>query len=142
MKSYSNNIVLFFWFVFFKQGGGAYEYKRQYYYQYWKDEIFILFHVQDNNVNSCAYVGYHLVSLKWRSHHYWRRAARFTPIFGAHAGPLSREGSLSCHTCYETGPWFVRSHPKNHPILSPPTTHKGMWRTHCNQDPQRTKKEI
>jgi hypothetical protein len=36
---------------------------------------------------------------------------------------LSREGSLSCHTCCDTGPQFFRSHPKDRPIQSPLTTH-------------------
>jgi hypothetical protein len=32
------------------------------------------------------------------------------------SGPLSREGSLSCHTYCDTGPRFIRSHPKDrHP---------------------------
>jgi hypothetical protein len=39
---------------------------------------------------------------------------------------LNREGSLSCHTCYDTGPLFSRSDPKDRPIQSPLTTHK-MW---------------
>jgi hypothetical protein len=31
-------------------------------------------------------------------------------------GPLSTEGSLSCHTFCDTGPRFIRSHPKDqHP---------------------------
>jgi hypothetical protein len=51
------------------------------------------------------------------------------------SGPLSREGSLSCHTCCDTGPWFFRSHPKVRPILSPFTTHKGMWRIYSYPDP-------
>jgi hypothetical protein len=37
-----------------------------------------------------------------------------------------REGSLSCHTCCDTGPRFFRSHPKDRHILSPLTTHQGM----------------
>jgi hypothetical protein len=45
------------------------------------------------------------------------------PVTGLHilayarrSGPLSREGSLSCHTYCDTGPWFIRSHPKDlHP---------------------------
>jgi hypothetical protein len=41
-------------------------------------------------------------------------------------GPLSREGSLSCHTCCDTGPQFFRSHPKVHPIQSPLATRMGM----------------
>jgi hypothetical protein len=41
------------------------------------------------------------------------------------SGPLSREGSLSCHICCDTGPRFFRSHPKDRPIQSPLTTHKG-----------------
>jgi hypothetical protein len=47
------------------------------------------------------------------------------------SGPLSRERSLSCHTCYDTG----RSHPKDRPIQSPLTTHEGMWRLYSNPDP-------
>jgi hypothetical protein len=37
---------------------------------------------------------------------------------------LSREGSLSCHTCCDTGPRFFWSHPKDldRPIQSPLTT--------------------
>ena len=34
--------------------------------------------------------------------------------------PLSREGSLSCHACCDTGPRFLRSHPKGRPSLVPP----------------------
>ena len=41
-----------------------------------------------------------------------------------HSGPLSREGSLSCHTCCDTGPRFFRSHSKDRSVLSPPTTRK------------------
>jgi hypothetical protein len=49
--------------------------------------------------------------------------------------PLSRKDSLSCHTCCDTGPQFFRSHPKERPIQSPLTTHKGMWRIYSNPDP-------
>jgi hypothetical protein len=48
---------------------------------------------------------------------------------------FSREGSLSCQTCCDTGPWFFRSHPKDRPISSPFTTHEGMWRIYSNPDP-------
>jgi hypothetical protein len=37
-----------------------------------------------------------------------------------------KEGSLSCHTCCDTGPQFFQSHPNNHPIQSPLTARKGM----------------
>jgi hypothetical protein len=50
-------------------------------------------------------------------------------------GPLNRDGSLSCHTCCDTGPRFFRSHPKDRPIQSPLTTHKGMWRIYSNPVP-------
>jgi hypothetical protein len=33
--------------------------------------------------------------------------------------PLSREGSLSCHTCCDMGPRFFRSHPKDVPFSRP-----------------------
>jgi hypothetical protein len=42
------------------------------------------------------------------------------------SGPLSREGSLPCHTCCDTGPRFLRSHPKEWGIQSLLTTHEGM----------------
>jgi hypothetical protein len=41
--------------------------------------------------------------------------------------PLSREGSLSCHTCCDTGPRFFLFHPKDRPIQSPLTTHEDGW---------------
>jgi hypothetical protein len=39
---------------------------------------------------------------------------------------FQRKGSLSCHICCDTGPRFFRFHPKDRPIHSPLTTHKGM----------------
>jgi hypothetical protein len=33
-------------------------------------------------------------------------------VYARRSGPLSREGSLSCHTYCDTGPRFIRSHPK------------------------------
>jgi hypothetical protein len=38
--------------------------------------------------------------------------------------PLSREGSLSCHTCCDTGPQPFRSHSKDRPIQLPLMTRK------------------
>jgi hypothetical protein len=73
------------------------------------------------------------VSLVWRRHHYRWRAAKFSSA--RCSGPLSREGSLSCHTCCDTGPRFFRLHPKDRPIQSPLTTYKGVWRTYSNADP-------
>jgi hypothetical protein len=52
-------------------------------------------------------------------------------------GSLSRDGSLSCHTCCDMGPQFFRSYPKDCPIQSSPTTHNGMWRTYSIPDPHR-----
>jgi hypothetical protein len=52
------------------------------------------------------------------------------------SGPLSREGSLSCYTCCDTGLQFFRSHPKDRPIQSPLTTHEGVWRIYSNPDPR------
>ena len=40
--------------------------------------------------------------------------------------PMNREGSLSCHTCCDTGPRFFRSYPKDCPIQLPFTTRKGV----------------
>jgi hypothetical protein len=44
-------------------------------------------------------------------------------------------GSLSCHTCCDTGPRFFRSHPKDCTIQSPFTTRMGMRRTYSNPGP-------
>jgi hypothetical protein len=41
-------------------------------------------------------------------------------------------GTLSCYTCCDTGPRFSWSHPKDRPIQSRFTTHKGMWRIYSN----------
>jgi hypothetical protein len=38
---------------------------------------------------------------------------------GLHSGPLSREGSLSCHTCCEMELRFYQSHSKSWPIFLP-----------------------
>jgi hypothetical protein len=56
------------------------------------------------------------------------------PILGLCSGPLSKEGSLSCHTCCDRRPRFIRSHPKDQPIQSPLTTHEEMWRIYSNPD--------
>jgi hypothetical protein len=46
--------------------------------------------------------------------------------YARRSGPLSREGSLSCHTYCDTGPRFKRSHPKERHLcptvgFEPPT---------------------
>jgi hypothetical protein len=60
--------------------------------------------------------------------------------YARRSGPLSREGSLSCHTYCDTGPRFIRSHPKDrHPRptlgFEPPTQGSSglcAWRSnHC-----------
>jgi hypothetical protein len=58
------------------------------------------------------------------------------------SGPLSRQESLSCHTCCDMGPWFFRSLPKNRPIHSPLMTHNGMWRIYSNPDPHGSALEL
>jgi hypothetical protein len=37
-------------------------------------------------------------------------------IYARRSGPLIRDGSLSCHSCFDTGLRFSRSHPKDRPI--------------------------
>jgi hypothetical protein len=44
------------------------------------------------------------------------------------------------HTCCDTGPRFLWSHPKDRPIQSPLTIHEGMWRIYSNPDPHGVKK--
>ena len=73
-------------------------------------------------------------SLIWRRHHCRWRAAKFRPMLGAQ-GLWEGRGSLSCHTCCDTGPRFFQFHPKDRPIQSLLTTHEGMWRIYSNPDP-------
>jgi hypothetical protein len=49
------------------------------------------------------YVPLKNISLIWRRHHYRWRTAKFRPILGAQ-GLWAGGGSLSCHTCCDTGP--------------------------------------
>jgi hypothetical protein len=58
-------------------------------------------------------------------HHYRWQGCKFL-AYARRSGPLSREGSLSCHTYCDTGPRFIRSDPKDwHPRptvgFEPPT---------------------
>ena len=69
--------------------------------------------------------------MNWRRHHYRWRAAKFRPMLGAQGLWAGR----SCHTCCDMEPWFIWSHPKERPIQSPFTTHKGIWRVYSNRDP-------
>ena len=44
--------------------------------------------------------------------------------------PLSREGSLSCRTCFDTGPRFTHSHPKECVVKSTFTTRNSLVEIH------------
>jgi hypothetical protein len=46
---------------------------------------------------------------------YRRRAAKFKPMLGAHDLWAERDLYRATHVCYDTGPRFFRSHPKNRP---------------------------
>ena len=47
--------------------------------------------------------------------------------FGSAPMTLKQGGSLSCHTCCDTGPRCLWSHPKDYPNKSPFTTSTGYW---------------
>jgi hypothetical protein len=64
-----------------------------------------------------------------RSRIFHLRAAKFR------RRAFEQGGTLSCHTCCDTGPRFFQSHPKDCPIQLPLPTHKGMWRIYSNPDP-------
>ena len=46
--------------------------------------------------------------------------------------PLSRKGFLSCQTCYDTGPRFLRLHPKDRPNLAAFYKKQGVPMIHSN----------
>jgi hypothetical protein len=48
--------------------------------------------------------------------------------------PSSRDGSLSCHICSDTGPLSFWFYTKDRQFQWPLSTNKGMWRTHSNPD--------
>ena len=53
------------------------------------------------------------------------RAAKFRPLLGAYGLWAGR--SLLCLCCCDTGPRFLRPHPRHRPIKSPSTTSTGQW---------------
>ena len=57
--------------------------------------------------------------------------------YARHSGPLSREGSLSCHSCYDTGPRSIPSHPKDHEHSKRNSLRftRCVWREIMNSDP-------
>ena len=55
------------------------------------------------------------------------RAAKLRPMFGVFSWPLSREESLSCHICCDTGPLSLRSRPKDRSIQSHCTISTDYW---------------
>ena len=63
------------------------------------DWLFVVFHPVEN------------ISLILRRHHCWWRAANLDLCLALMA--FSSEGYLACHTCCNTGPPFLRSHPKD-----------------------------
>jgi hypothetical protein len=68
----------------------------------------------------------------WRHHCRWRARQRAANL---DSGPLSRKGSLSCHTCCDTGFRFLWSNPKVRPTQSPLTICKGMQMTYEFSNP-------
>jgi hypothetical protein len=67
------------------------------------------------------------VPLIWRRH----RAAKFRPMLGVQGLVAGRDIYHATPTV-TTGPWFFWSHPKDRPIQSFFTTHKGAWRIYSN----------
>jgi hypothetical protein len=67
------------------------------------------------------------LSIKGPLVHYPWRAAKFRFMISALERRLSMEGSLSCYTCFQTGPVSSEE--------SSQTTRKGMRRTSSNPDP-------
>jgi hypothetical protein len=79
---------------------------------------------------------YCFMSCSWIFH--WYGDVKFDREGLQNIGLCSVEGSLLCHTCCNTGPWFFWSHQKDRLIQSPFMTHKGMWRIYSNQDHHRS----
>jgi hypothetical protein len=79
------------------------------------------------------YVSLNNFTLICRRHHYRWRLQNLGLCSALRA--FEQGGSLSCHTCCDTEPWFFRSHPMDRPIQSPFTTHKGMWRIYSIPGP-------
>jgi hypothetical protein len=76
-------------------------------------------------------------SLIWRRHRYRWRAAKFRPMLGAQ-GLWAGRHLYRATPSVTRGLGFFRSHPKDLLILSPLTTHKGMWRIYSYLDPRRS----
>jgi hypothetical protein len=74
-------------------------------------------------------------SLIWRRHHYRSRAAKFKPMLGAQGLSAGRDHYRATPAVTRGLGFFFRSYPKDCPIQSPLTTHKGMLRTYSSPDP-------
>ena len=70
-------------------------------------------------------VGEYFTYVKRRYHRRWR-AAKFKPVLFV----KSREGSLSCHICYDTGPQFSQSHLKESSVCTPFKTIHGVLKSY------------
>jgi hypothetical protein len=79
------------------------------------------------------YVALKNFSLIWRRHHC--RSAKFRPMLDVQ-GLLTRRDLYRATPAVTRGLVFFRSHPKDRPIQSPLTTHKGIWRIYSNPDSQ------
>ena len=65
---------------------------------------------------SIVWVLFKNISYIYKHHYCIWRAGKFSPLL---LWALSSEGSLSPHTCYDTGPRFLWSRPKDCPFKSP-----------------------
>jgi hypothetical protein len=83
------------------------------------------------------YVQLKNISLMWRCHHYRWRASKFRPMLCAH-GLWAGRVLYRATSAVTRDLVFFRSRPKDRPIYSPLTTHKGMWKIYSNPDLHRS----
>jgi hypothetical protein len=88
--------------------------------------VYLLFYVPLKNIS--------LTSI-WRRHHYRWRTVKFRSMLDTQGFWTGRDLYRATLAVTRSLGFFFRSHPKDHPIQSPLTTHEGMWRTYSNPDP-------
>ena len=59
------------------------------------------------------------------------QGCKLWPFFSQHVLPLIDAGSLSCHTCRDTGAQFLRSQPKDPP---PPQLRRPLRQAHSPEE--------
>ena len=76
------------------------------------------------------YVRFKNISRIWRRHHYRCRTPKWRPMIGT-CSPWAKEIFIVGNTCWDSGPRFLRSYPKDCPNIVVLNIKHGYWGPTC-----------